>query len=81
MDRRVSPLGTGEVTARREPIQIDRDKLRAAIRKLGNEYIFCVLSDAIDLLPPAKLHKIAEKYLDRELRSPQEHANTGREGT
>ncbi len=25
---------------RQEPIQIDRDKLRAAIRKLGNEYIF-----------------------------------------
>jgi len=36
---------------RREPIQIDRDKLRAAIRKLGNEYIFYMLSDAIDLLP------------------------------
>ena len=49
---------------RREPIQIDRDKLRAAIRKLGNEYIFYMLSDAIDLLPPAKLQKIAKKYLD-----------------
>ena len=45
-------------------IQIDRDKLRAAVRKLGNEYVFYMLDDAIELLPPAKLHKIAKKYLD-----------------
>jgi len=60
---------------KREPIQIDRDKLRAAIRKLGNEYIFYMLSDAIDLLPPAKLHKIAKKYLDlKRLRPDAEEA-------
>ena len=47
-----------------KPIQIDRDKLRAEVRKLGNEYVFFMLDDAIDLLPPAKLHKIAKKYLD-----------------
>ena len=46
------------------PIEIDRDKLRAAVRKLGHEYVFYMLDDAIDLLPPAKLHKIARKYLD-----------------
>jgi hypothetical protein len=45
-------------------IQIDRDKLRAAVRKLGNEYVFYMLDDAIELLPPAKLYKIAKKYLD-----------------
>jgi len=45
-------------------IEIDRDKLRAAIRKLGGEYVFYMLDDAIDLLPPAKLHKIVRKYLD-----------------
>jgi hypothetical protein len=48
----------------RHPIEIDRDKLRAAIRKLGDEYVFYMLDDAIDLLPPAKLHKIFKKYLD-----------------
>ncbi len=48
----------------RKPIQIDRDKLRAAVRKLSNEYVFYMLDDAIELLPPAKLHKIAKKYLD-----------------
>lgn len=48
----------------RQPIPIDRDKLRAEIRKLDNEYVFYMLADAIDLLPPAKLHKIAKKYLD-----------------
>ena len=45
----------------RHPIEIDRDKLRAAIRKLGDEYVFYMLDDAIDLLPPAKLHKIVRK--------------------
>jgi hypothetical protein len=48
----------------REPAAIDRDKLRAAVRKLGHEYVFYMLDDAIDLLPPAKLHQIAKKYLD-----------------
>jgi len=48
----------------RKPIQIDRDKLRAAVRKLGNDYVFYMLEDAIELLPPAKLYKIAKKYLD-----------------
>jgi hypothetical protein len=48
----------------RKPIQIDRDKLRAEVRKLGNEYVFYMLDDAIELLPLAKLHKIAKKYLD-----------------
>lgn len=53
-----------------KPIQIDRDKLRAAVRKLGNEYVFYMLDDAIELLPPAKLHKIARKYLDLERLRP-----------
>ena len=47
-----------------KPIQIDRDKLRAEIRKGGNERIFSMLDDAIELLPPAKLQKLAKKYLD-----------------
>lgn len=47
----------------RQPTAIDRGKLRAAIRKLGHEYIFYMLDDAIDLLPRSKLHQIARKYL------------------
>ena len=47
-----------------KPIQIDRDKLRAEVRKLRNEYVFSMLDDAIELLPLSKLHKIAKKYLD-----------------
>jgi len=34
---------------------IDRDKLRAVIRKLGNDPIFYLLDRAIDLLSPTKL--------------------------
>jgi len=47
-----------------EPIQIDRDKLRAEVRKLGNEYVFSILDEAIEMLPEAKLHKIVKKHLD-----------------
>jgi hypothetical protein len=54
----------------RGPIAIDRDKLRAAVRKLGHEYVFYMLDDAIDLLPPAKLHKIAGMYLDLKMLRP-----------
>jgi len=48
----------------RQPIEIDRDKLRAAIRKLRNESVFYMLDDAIDLLSAAKLDKIVRKYFD-----------------
>ena len=57
-------------------IQIDRDKLRAEVRKLGYQYVFSMLDDAIELLTPAKLHKIAKKYLDlNRLRPDAEQAS------
>ena len=46
-----------------QPATIDRDKVRAALRTLGNEYIFYMLSDAIDMLPPKKLSVLAGRYL------------------
>ena len=61
----------------RKPIKIDRDKLRAEVRKLGNEYVFFMLDDAIELLPRAKLHKLAKKYLDlKRLRPDAEPATS-----
>ena len=33
------------MTMARPPFQIDRDKLRAEVRKLGNEYVFFMLDD------------------------------------
>jgi hypothetical protein len=47
-----------------EPATIDRGKLRAAIRRLGPEYVFYMLDETIDLLPPAELEEIAKKYID-----------------
>lgn len=44
--------------------QIDRDKLRTAIRKMDNEYVFYMLNDAIDLLPQTKLRKLVKHYID-----------------
>jgi len=43
---------------------IDRDKLRAPIRKMGTEYVFLMLDDAITLLPQGKLRKLIAQYLD-----------------
>jgi len=43
---------------------IDRDKLRAALRRLGNERVYHMLDEAIDILPPRKLARLAGKYLD-----------------
>jgi len=43
---------------------IDRDKLRAAVRKMGIEYVFLMLHDAITLLPERKLRKLIAQYLN-----------------
>ena len=53
-------------TSTRKPAAsaIDREKLRAAVRRLGDEYVFYMLDDAIDLLPPARLAKLVSRYLD-----------------
>jgi hypothetical protein len=65
LDRGVSTVSERrEVTMSDEPVSIDRDKLRAAIRRLSPEYVFYMLDDAIDLLPLAELEGIAKKYLD-----------------
>ena len=67
------------MTMPRKPIQIDRDKLRAEVRRLGNEHVFSMLDDAIELLPPAKLHKIAKKHFDlKRLRPDAEKAKRPR---
>ncbi|MGA3268483.1 MAG: hypothetical protein ABSE16_16875 [Verrucomicrobiota bacterium] len=58
-------------------LQIDRDKFRAEVRKLGNEHVYFMLDEAIELLPLAKLHKLAKKYLDlKRLRPDAEQATT-----
>src|SRR6476646_8471500 len=63
------------MTLAAKTIQIDRDKLRAEVRKLGHENVFSMLDDAIGLWPPVKLQKIAKKYLDlKRLRPDTEQA-------
>jgi len=57
--------------------RIDRDKLRAAIRTLGDEYVFYMLDEAIDLLPEAKLAKIARRYIDPARLQPDGNAKRG----
>lgn len=48
---------------------IDREKLRAMLRRIGDEYVFYMLDEAIDLLPAGKLAKLVGQYMDlRQLR-------------
>ena len=71
MDRGLSAVESGwEVAVPRKQATIDRAKLRAAVRRLGSEYVFYMLDDAIDLLPPAKLRRVAGKYIDLERLRP-----------
>lgn len=52
---------------------IDRNKLRAAIRRMGSEYVFYMLDDTITLLPQTKLRKLIALYLNpAELRPHEE---------
>ncbi len=51
---------------------IDRDKLRAMLRRMGDEYIFYMLDEAIDALPPTKLAKIVGKYIRLEQLRPDD---------
>jgi hypothetical protein len=44
--------------------QVDRAKLRAAIRKLGDEYVYYMLNEALELLPDAKLVKLVGQYMN-----------------
>jgi len=69
-------MGARQMIMARKRTQIDRDKLRAAVRKLGDERVFQMLDDAIELLPPAKLCNLAKKYLDlKRLRPDTQPAN------
>lgn len=61
--------------ARRQQIALDRDKVRAAIRTLPAECVRYMLADAVELLPPARLHAVARQYLDlRRLRPDSKKA-------
>lgn len=44
-------MGPPEIAMARRQIEIDRDQLRAAIRRLAAEHALCMLDDAIDFVP------------------------------
>lgn len=49
---------------RSEQPALDRDKVRSAIRRLGDEYAFYILDEAIDLLPADTLARLVSRYMD-----------------
>lgn len=54
--------------------EIDRDKLRAAIRKLLHEDVYYLLDKAIELLPQTKLLKLVSQHIDPEKFRPDGNA-------
>jgi hypothetical protein len=52
------------------PPGIDRAKLRDALRSIGDEYVFYMLDEAIDLLPLDKLAKLVGQYIPLERLRP-----------
>lgn len=57
--------------------EIDRTKLRARIRHLKDEYMFYMLDEAIELLPPARLAKLVSPYIDLKQLQPDPASASG----
>jgi hypothetical protein len=56
-------LAPSQGRARAAAKRIDKDKLRARLRIIGDEYVYYMLDDAIDLLPEGKLVSLVGKYI------------------
>ncbi len=54
--------------------QIDRAKLRETVRGLGDECVFYMLDEAIDLLSQGKLLKLVKRYIDPSSLHPDNEA-------
>ena len=50
--------------------ELDRAKLRDALRTIGDESVFYMLDEAINLLPPDKLAKLVGQYIQLERLRP-----------
>ena len=60
----------GHATAVRSVPEIDRAKLRDALRTIGDESVFYMLDEAVDLLPPDKLARLVGQYIQLERLRP-----------
>ena len=71
-------MGARAVAVARQPIAIDRDTLRAALRTLPDESLCDMLEDALEQLPVATVRAIVSQYLDlRRLLPDREPAKKG----
>ena len=66
------------MTMARKPVQVDRDKFRAAVRKLGNEYIFLHIGRRNRVIAPAQAPQDREKYFDLKQLCPDAGRRQGR---
>ena len=61
-----------------ESPRIDRDKLHAKLRRLGDEYVFYMLDDALDVLSDAQLAGFVGQYIKLEEVAPDDASGTGK---
>lgn len=57
--------------------QIDRNKLRAWIRRGGDDLVFSLLDDAIEMLPATKLARLISPYIEMDRLLPDQPAASG----
>ncbi len=76
MSARKSAPRAGRPRTAISPPEIDRGKLRDALRIIGDEYVFYMLDDAIDLLRPDKLAKLVSQYIQLERLRPDTKVGT-----
>jgi hypothetical protein len=57
---------------------IDRDKLRAKLRRLGDEYVFYMRDDALDVLSDAQLAEFVGQYIKLEEITPDDGSGAGK---
>jgi hypothetical protein len=63
---------------RAEIPKIDRDKLRTKLRRLGDEYVFYMLDDALDVLSDAQLAEFIGQYVKLEELAPDDSSGTAK---
>ena len=56
--------------------QIDREKLRAAIRRMGNGYLFLMVDAAITVLPQDTLSTLVKGFLNSDEPRPDDEGKT-----
>jgi hypothetical protein len=73
--RKAKKIARKQAAVEQPALQIDRAKLRDALRTISDDAVFYMLDEAIDLLPTDKLTKLVSQYIQLERVRPDAQAN------